>query len=200
MSDVSRETHLLLEQYVDLLIKWTTRINLIAPSTVEAVWERHIEDCLRSVRLAKGPIEHWIDIGSGGGLPGVVAAIFHRDHLKKISLIESDQRKCAFLRTVSRELGLQIKVSATRVEDTDLSDASIISARALAPLTKLLEMTSQSAAKDATLLFMKGRNWQGEVEEAERVFSFSYSVHPGKNEEQGVTLRISDVTRHTNGR
>jgi len=195
VSDVSRETQALLEKYVALLLKWTEKINLIAPSTVPDVWSRHIDDCVGSVQVVESPTGHWVDIGSGGGLPGIIAAILHRETLDLCTLVESDTRKCVFLRTVIRELNLNAAVKSQRIEDVSLDAPEVISARALSGLTRLLDLTSAHRTGKTQLLFQKGLNWESEVRNAQERYHFSLEVHPSLTQEGSVTLLISEVRK-----
>lgn len=110
--DVSRETSDRLRLLADLLQKWNPKINLVSRSTLETLWDRHILDSAQIFDLVLHPVDHWVDIGSGGGFPGLVVAILaaEKDPAQKTTLIESDQRKCAFLRTVLRETGVSATV------------------------------------------------------------------------------------------
>jgi 16S rRNA (guanine527-N7)-methyltransferase len=193
--DVSRETEEMLRHYTDLLLKWTARINLIAPSTKTDVWTRHILDCCDAVVQPSTVTGQWCDIGSGGGLPGLVAAIVHRDRLSDVTLVESDRRKCAFLRTAARELGLAVTVIAERFERTELASPDILSARALAPLGSLLDLTSAHHGSNCTFLFMKGRAWREEAKEAGDRFSFTLETRPSLTDTDSATLLITNVQR-----
>ncbi len=198
MSDlnVSRETSERLEQFVALVRKWNPRINLIAKSTVDEIWERHIRDSLQVFDVAPRG-DRWVDIGSGGGFPGVVAAIAAKGAAPdlRFTLIESDQRKCAFLRTASRELGLNIEVLAQRIEAAPPQSADILSARALASLSDLLEHAERHLAADGTALFQKGANWEKEVEEARQAWTFRYDAIKSQTNEAAVILKIEGVSR-----
>ena len=141
--NVSRETYDALKAYQRLLEKWTTRINLISKSTHDDVWVRHICDSAQVMALASPHARHWVDIGSGGGLPGLVVAILAKafNPQLRVTLIESDQRKAVFVRTVVRELQLNATVQAKRIEAVGPLKADVISARALADLNDLLRLT-----------------------------------------------------------
>ena len=117
--NVSRETTERLEIYVALLKKWTQRINLIAKSTVPHIWDRHIMDSLHLVPLAPPTPSHWVDLGTGAGLPGMVAAIALAETSPEttVTLIDGDERKCAFLAAAIRETGVAANVLASRIED-----------------------------------------------------------------------------------
>lgn len=195
VQNVSRETTEMLHHYEALLERWTRKINLIAPSTIDDIWTRHIEDCACAVQHVQNPSGHWVDVGSGGGLPGLVSAILYRAYPVKWTLVESDKRKCAFLRTVVRELALNVHIAAERFEEISLVPPDILSARALADLNKLLDMTSAYHHSGCTFLFMKGRAWREELQVAEQRFQFSLEVHPSVTDTDSATLLISNVQR-----
>ena len=137
--DVSRETFARLETYVGLIQKWNPRINLVSRNSLDDLWIRHIEDSLQVARAIPMP-DRWVDLGSGGGLPGLVAAILAAEESPdtRFTLIESDQRKSVFLRTVARECDLNVQVISDRIEKAKPQKADVLSARALADLTTLL--------------------------------------------------------------
>lgn len=194
--DVSRETCTRLEHFASLVKKWTPRINLIAKSTAEDLWTRHIRDSLQVFDAA--PVSnHWVDIGSGGGFPGLVVAIAAKEHAPdtQFTLIESDQRKCAFLRTAIRELGLNATVIARRIEDADPQSADVLSARALADLSVLLGFAERHLAETGTALFQKGANWQKEVDKAQQVWTFRYEAIKSQTSDAAVILKIEGVSR-----
>ncbi|WP_299547938.1 16S rRNA (guanine(527)-N(7))-methyltransferase RsmG [uncultured Tateyamaria sp.] len=192
--NVSRETLDKLQGYAALIRKWTPKINLVAKSTIDDIEARHIWDSAQIHTSRQGV---WADLGSGGGLPGVVVAIFAQaDGLDAaVTLVESDQRKATFLRTCARELDLPMKVVAQRVEDVQGLQAQTISARALAPLDSLLSLAKPHVAKCGLCLFQKGAHWQEEVEAAQQNWRFSYDAMPSKTNAEAVVLKIKDVTR-----
>lgn len=194
VGDVSRETLDKLEGYAALILKWTPKINLIAKSTIDDVDTRHIWDSAQVYTARPGL---WADLGSGGGLPGVVVAILAQaDGLEtSVSLIESDQRKATFLRACARELDLRMTVMAERIEETHELQAQTISARALAPLDTLLLLAAPHLAPDGLLLFQKGGQWQDEVKAARRNWQFSYDAMPSKTNSEAVVLKIKDIKR-----
>lgn len=159
LPDVSRETTDRLNTYVALIQKWTGKINLVAPSQVDHLWTRHILDCLQIAPLLPASATSITDIGSGGGLPGLVLAIHDKEYCpqRHISLVESDQRKAAFLRTVIRELDLNATVFAERIEKVDIPPADVVTARALAPLARLLELAAPLIKPDGLAIFAKGQ-------------------------------------------
>ena len=198
LGNVSRETQDRLNIYVDLVVKWTPRINLVSKSTLPQIWDRHIKDSLQVARL--GMMEeaaHWVDLGSGGGFPGLVAAIMARDVDPDIcfTLVESDQRKCAFLRTVSRECDLNAVVLADRIEKIPSLQADILSARALASLPDLLQFCERHLKPNGMALFPKGITWKKEVSEAQERWAFDYDMSHSSTEKGAVVLKIKGVSR-----
>ncbi len=195
--DVSRETFDRLERYVALLEKWTPKINLIAKSTVPLIWSRHIMDSLEVYRA--GPLEFdvWLDLGSGAGLPGLVVAVMAHENPAQhhVRLVESDQRKAAFLRSAARETGVDMTVLPQRIEVLAPQKANVVSARALASLTVLLGYAAPHLEKDGVALFSKGVNWEKELVEARSEWSFSCEPIKSETEEGSVILRIGDITR-----
>lgn len=192
--DVSRETAERLDVFVDLLLLWQKRINLIAESTVPSIWTRHIADSLDLCALA-GRRSPWLDLGSGGGFPGIVKAIASPD--TSVELVESNGKKAAFLRTVIRELGLDAAVHAQRIEDsgTLLAAASAVSARALAPLETLLSLVWRDLSPGAVCYFMKGREHEREIAEASAHWRFTMVKHSASFGAGSVILEIRDIER-----
>lgn len=193
---VSRETLERLTIYVDLIRKWNPRINLVSRNSLEHVWDRHIADSLQIFALAP-EFSHWVDIGSGGGLPGLVAAICGAEEMPeaRFTLIESDQRKCAFLRTVAREAGISVTVHAKRIEEAAPQEADVLSARALADLSQLLEFAERHVAKSGICLFPKGASWKKELADARTQWRFDCDAVTSKTEPQAAILKIQGVSR-----
>lgn len=194
--NVSRETYALLERYADLLVKWNPRINLVSKSSLEHLWMRHISDSLQVARAVQFP-KQWVDLGSGGGFPGIVAAIAAHAESPNTSftLIESDQRKSAFLRTVARECGLNVTVLSERIEKVQPQNAGVVSARALADLKTLLGYAVRHVAPTGTLLFSKGKTWGKEVDEAQAVWKFDCETVKSATDPEAVLLIIKGVSR-----
>ena len=189
--DVSRETETLLGEYASLLRKWNPRINLVAPSTLPDLEERHLRDCLQVASLALPQSGTWVDLGSGGGLPGIVMSVAARSTDTDFILVESDGRKAAFLRTVVRELGLEkTQVVSSRIESLDPLKAAYISARALAPLPRLMPYLTQHLAQGGQAWLMKGRQWQEEVNEAAVSWRFSFEAHSSITDNSAAILKI----------
>ncbi len=194
--NVSRETLDRLTHFHDLLLKWTKKINLISKSSVSSIWDRHIWDSEQIVHLVSDQ-KSWVDLGSGAGFPGLVVAIIAKEITPSrcVSLVESDQRKAAFLRTVIRELDLRASVFLERIEALTPAKADILSARALADLDRLLGYAERHLAPDGTALFMKGENWQKEVDIARNSWSFQLEAHKSKTGPEAAILEIKEIKR-----
>ncbi len=196
MDDVSRETLARLRAFEALVLKWTPKINLISKGDQEELWDRHILDSLQVAQAAQR-CEHWVDIGSGGGFPGIVVAIYANEHWPgtRFTFIESDQRKCAFLRTSIRELDLNGTVIAKRIEDAPRQNADILSARALADLSLLLGFADRHLSRSGVALFQKGASWKKEVEDARKTWSFDCETIKSRTQDAAVILKIQGVSR-----
>jgi 16S rRNA (guanine527-N7)-methyltransferase len=195
--NVSRETIGRLEVYEALLHKWNPRINLVSRASLASSWHRHILDSMQIYKLAPHPVDHWVDIGSGGGFPGLVMAIMAMENgsPSRVTLVESDTRKCAFLRSVIRETGAPAEVINDRIENISPLKADVVSARALADLSALLSYVDQHLNRNGVAIFPKGASWKNEMEKAQRAWSFSYQVAKSATETGPVILTIAGVAR-----
>lgn len=193
---VSRETSERLELFDALLHKWNPAINLVSRSSLKDSWSRHILDSEQIFRCVD-PAGSWVDLGSGGGFPGIVVAIIAAVEAPdmKISLVESDQRKSAFLRTAARETGVNCSIISKRIEHVDPLDADILSARALADLAKLLGFAERHLSKTGTALFPKGATWEKEVEDAQGEWLFEAEPIRSRTNDEAVILKIKGVSR-----
>jgi 16S rRNA (guanine527-N7)-methyltransferase len=193
--DVSRETLDRLTAYEALLKKWTPKINLVASGTLKDLWSRHFMDSAQLLALAPR-VSHWVDLGSGGGFPGLVVAAMTRDAPgTRYTLVESDQRKATFLRTVIRELGLTAEVVANRIEDIAPLHADVLSARALAPLTDLLAFTEQHRQPGGRSIFPKGENVDKEIAVALERWRFDCEKHRSITDANSTILCIGELQR-----
>lgn len=197
-SDVSRETWERLEHFHRLLLKWSSRINLISPRDFDSVAERHIADCVQYLPRIPLDVEDVTDIGSGGGLPGLVIAIGRPDI--HVTLIESDVRKCAFLRSAARELSVRCDVVTARIEEAAPMRSSVVTARALAPLAKLLPYVSRHMAMNGRFLAQKGRRWREEVSAALEIWTFDYEMHQSVTEDGAALLEITNISEKSHAR
>jgi len=190
--DVSRETVERFQIYAELLQVWQKRINLVSRSTLPDLWRRHFLDSAQLVRhlgAARPPI---IDMGSGAGFPGLVLAML-TGH--PTILIESDRRKAAFLWSAARQTETtNVTVRTARIEDRRL-EGGIITARALAPLPKLLELADMLRADRSRCLFLKGADIELELTAAETKWQIDYELHPSLSDPNGHILIIRDARR-----
>lgn len=199
--DVSRETFEALKIYRRLLSTWQARTNLVGPATLDAFWSRHVADSLQVAALLP-QARRWIDLGSGAGFPGMVIAIAHLglsgcQHV----LVESNGKKCAFLRTVARETGAVAEVLNERIESVAERFAAmtnppqVVTARALAPLPKLLDLAEPMLSAGAVGLFHKGREYQGEIEDCRGLWKFDLVILESRIAAGSVLLEVRNPAR-----
>ena len=193
--NVSRETEERLDEYHRLFLKWNKAINLVSSKTIPEFWTRHILDSAQIWDLRAEDQTKWADLGSGGGLPGLILAILGYESNFHVTMVESDKRKSAFLMTVSAELGLKTSVVAHRIEMAEPQNADVVSARALAPLNDLLGFSKRHLSDEGTAIFLKGRNWQQEVDDARENWAFSLETFQSKTDQDAVLLRINRIER-----
>ena len=196
---VSRETIQRLDAFVALFQKWAKAINLAAPSTLGGTWNRHIIDSMQILALLPGP-RKWVDLGSGGGFPGIVTGILLADAGDGwVHLVESNNKKAVFLRTAILETGARASVHAIRIEDAPaaVSSCDAISARALAELDQLMAFGESWAERNPDLRFLlhKGRDYQREVDKALGRWRFDLVKHASIVEPDSVVLEISKLSR-----
>ena len=197
--NVSRETWVRLRQYGDIVRKWQKTINLISPTTVSDLWDRHVLDSLQIWALDPKP-KTWLDMGSGAGFPGIVTAICLAEHGSGwVYLIESNQKKAAFLRNVIVETGARASVHPVRVVDAfDIApEIEAISARALASLDDLLEMSEPWFKQNQNLstYLHKGRDYQLEIELARSRWDFNLVKYDSQIQDGSVILQIDGLKR-----
>ncbi|MCX8293291.1 16S rRNA (guanine(527)-N(7))-methyltransferase RsmG [Phyllobacterium sp. 0TCS1.6A] len=196
--DVSRETLADLIAFEALFQKWSKSINLASPATLDQLWSRHILDSAQLFSLAPGA-QRWLDLGSGGGFPGIVLALILKAHDgRHIDLVESNMKKAAFLRTALGQFRAPATVHAQRIEDTAslIKDPDIITARALASLNDLLRLAQPWLAAGATALFQKGRDYRREIDECRDAWTFDLVEHRSAIDQDSVILQISNVQRY----
>lgn len=192
---VSRETLGRLKQFVTMVQKWSRAINLVAPSTLDDVWRRHVADSLQIYALNPGPLR-WLDLGSGAGFPGLVTAIMLAEtDGGHVDLVESNHKKAAFLRSVLIETGARGTVHPIRIDAAPpiVSGIDALSARALATLDNLLAMGEPWLAEGATAWWHKGRDYRSEVAIARRSWRFDLVEHVSRVDAASVVLQISNV-------
>lgn len=197
--NVSRETVERLSIFVALFQKWAKAINLVAPSTLTEVWSRHVVDSAQIHSLNPGP-RIWADLGSGGGFPGIVTGILLAETGGGwVHLVESNNKKAAFLRTAILETGARASVHPIRIEDapSEIAHCDAISARALADLDTLMDFGSPWAERNPDLRFFlhKGRDYQREVDKALGRWRFDLVKHASIVESDSVVLELSKLSR-----
>jgi len=194
---VSRETFLDLKSYEAMLRRWQARINLVAPSTLPELWRRHMIDSAQLVPLG-GRGEKWLDVGSGGGFPGLVVAIFLKESGHGcVILVESNSKKAAFLRQVVAQLQLPATILCQRIEESyaNVPEVDIITARALGPLPELLAWIAPYFTKKTTALLQKGQGRAQEIEQARHEWHFNLIEHQSRIHEQSTILEINGLQR-----
>jgi 16S rRNA (guanine527-N7)-methyltransferase len=195
---VSRETWQRLEQLVDLLLEWQRTRNLVASSTIPQVWTRHVADSLQLLALAPGA-RRWIDLGAGGGFPGlVIACALAGEEGAEVHLVESVQKKAAFLRAAAAELSLPAIVHATRIEDFVPATAErfdVVTARALAPLDRLIGYAIPLLKRGAVGLFPKGQDVGAELTLASKSWNIEAELVPSKTDPQARIVLVRRATK-----
>jgi 16S rRNA (guanine527-N7)-methyltransferase len=193
--NVSRETLSRFHIYFQLLKKWQKKTNIVAPSTIGQFWQRHIEDSLRCIHILPEK-RHWVDIGTGGGFPGLVIAIALADNKgSTVSLVDSNLKKCAFLRTVIRETGVSAEVIPQRIEQVIHKENApeVVTARALTELDGLMHLCEPWLSQSTIGLFHKGRDYRRELEKTNGRWTFDLIEHPSEYSAESVILELSNL-------
>lgn len=197
LTPVSRETVERLDAFVELFLRWQRAVQLVANSTLPQLWTRHIADSLQLLDLAPHA-KIWADLGSGGGFPGLAVAIALKEKPgAKVHLIESDQRKAAFLREAVRVLDLPAMIHVKRIEEVaePIPDLEVVTARALAPMPELLEIAHPFLKDGAKGLFMKGANVDNELTDATKSWSIKSTIVPSKTDSEGRIVIVEQALR-----
>ncbi|MGY9051177.1 MAG: 16S rRNA (guanine(527)-N(7))-methyltransferase RsmG [Alphaproteobacteria bacterium] len=191
--NVSRETLDKFDIYVNLLQKWQSKVNLIGPSTIEDIWGRHIADSLQLLKFMPADMKSYIDLGSGAGIPGFVLAIYYNDPAINFHLIESNHKKCAFLQTASAHCSIETIIHEDRIENLCIDNslkADVITARALAPLSKLIEFCSPFMWKKTVLLLQKGKDVKRELTNSSIYLNMDVDIEPSEVDADSSILII----------
>lgn len=199
LDGVSRETRNRILRFAELFDKWSGTINLVSASTRKDVIRRHVADSLQLLTLAPGP-RHWIDLGSGGGFPGVIVAIALAEYgAGWVDLVESNQKKAAFLRVAIAETGARAQIHARRIESMPavVERCDAISARALADLDGLMAMMQPWFATNpnCTAWLHKGRDYRAEIDKARGRWQFDLVEHASRIEADSVVLEVKRLER-----
>ncbi len=193
---VSRESWPAIQQFVDLLLLWQAKINLISPASKNEIWTRHVLDSLQLLPLLPAGATHIADLGSGSGFPGLPLAIASG---RTVDLYESNNKKAAFLREALRITKARGVVhiarlgSANKLPNSKIAD--VVTARALAPLSELLALAEPFLVRGAVGLFHKGKEVEAELSEAAKFWKFSYNCHVSSTDSKAVILAVKEVKR-----
>lgn len=192
VTSVSRETLARLKVYLGLLERWQKRINLVGNRSLADPWRRHFLDSAQLFPLLPKDTRSLVDLGSGAGFPGLVLGVLG---VPEVHLVESDGRKCAFLREVARETGVSATIHIGRIEDLSPWPADVVTARALAPLDSLLSLALPFLDLGAAGLFLKGKSVFEELTEAKKSWKMAIKQFPSQSDPDGVILRLGNVQR-----
>jgi len=190
--DVSRETMARLERYATLLATWNKRINLVGASTIRDLWRRHMLDSAQLRWYIPKHARTLVDIGSGAGFPGLVLAIMG---VPEVHLVESNQRKCAFLREAARVTGARVTIHCARAEALTPWPADVVTARALSPLPILLEYAEPFLTPKTICLFPKGRGVKEELTKTQKTWNITFDMLYSVTDPEGTILRLEAITR-----
>ena len=195
---VSRETYDKFKIYYETLIKWQKSINLISNSTLDSIWHRHILDSAQLYKYTQNMKGNILDFGSGAGFPGLVLAMMGNEN---VNAVESDEKKCIFLKEVARLSDTKINIHNSRIEKLKFINPELITARALAPLIKLIEYIENYMKQGDNLrnnlpklLFLKGKNYKQELLELKKIRNFDVTVCSSMSDEYGKILNIKNIT------
>lgn len=183
-----------LARFQELLAEWNAVMNLVGPLTIDTYWTRHALDSSQLLALAPEALT-WADLGAGAGLPGVVLAILLKGRAgAKVHLVESMAKRCRFLEVVAKDLDLPVQIHNTRAEDLKLK-VDVVTARACAPMTKLLGFAEPYLHRGATGLFLKGQDVASELTEARKAWSFASELLPSQSDPRGRIVQVKRLSR-----
>lgn len=195
---VSREGTACFDAYAALLLDWQQRMNLVAPSTLPHIWQRHFADSAQLYALLPAKAACLVDIGSGAGFPGLVIAVMAQAEGRQLAihLVESIQKKALFLRAVATQLRLPVVVHAERAEALKGIAADVVTARALAPLEEILPLAKNFARLETMMLLLKGARAEEELTSAKQSWHFKHTILPSRTDPSGKVLRIEKLQAH----
>lgn len=191
-ANVSRETLMRLQRYAALLERWNRSINLVGRGTIDDLWRRHMLDSAQLLPLIPDRAASLVDLGSGAGFPGLVLAICG---VQNVHLVEASRKKCTFLHEAARETGAPVVIHNGRAEEIESFQADIVTARALAPLPKLLHMADHFTKKHSILLFLKGKHVDQELTDAVKEWNMTADQIPSRTDPDASILRLEAITR-----
>lgn len=187
---VSRETCDRLAVHEALLRRWQGAVNLVGPASLTDPWRRHYLDSAQLAPLIPATARRLVDLGSGAGFPGLILALVTG---RTVDLVESDGRKCAFLREAARLTAAPVRIHETRIAAAPVRNADLVTARALAPLDRLCAYGAPILARGGICLFLKGRRVAEELTEAEKRWKMHLTRIPSRSDPDGVILRVGDL-------
>ncbi|MFY8210644.1 MAG: 16S rRNA (guanine(527)-N(7))-methyltransferase RsmG [Caulobacter sp.] len=183
-----------LARFQELLAEWNEVMNLVGPLTIATYWTRHALDSAQLIPLAPEAVT-WADLGAGAGLPGVVLAILLKGRAgAKVHLVESMTKRCRFLEVVAKDLDLPVQIHNARAEDLKLK-VDIVTARACAPMTKLLGFAEPYLRSGAVGLFLKGQDVEAELSEARKVWTFDADLRTSQSDPRGRIVQVKRLSR-----
>ncbi len=192
--NVSRETYQKLEHYEIMLKKWQKAMNLVSRNTLPVVWTRHFLDSAQMLNIFPYKVESLLDIGSGAGFPGMILAILGATN---VNLVEPNQKKCLFLREVSRETSTAVTIHNSRIEELPIKCFSVVTARAFAPLTVILEKAKPFLGKKSVGVFPKGASLQKELTTANKQWNMKYSLVQSISDSAGCLVRLEGMVHES---
>jgi len=189
-----------LKLYEVELKRWQKAVNLVAPGTLDQIWHRHFADSAQLAEFLPETAKQIVDVGSGGGFPGLVLAILLcKDSDVKVTLVESDQRKAAFLRETARRIKIPVEIMSTRIESNasveQLNSVDTVTARAFAPLDRLFGLVFPVFSRQTVGIFLKGRDFGREIELARQSWTFDFELRESKTEPEGRIIVVRDLAR-----
>jgi 16S rRNA (guanine527-N7)-methyltransferase len=193
LEDVSRETKNKLQLFKEELIKWNSKVNLVGRNELDQLDERHIKDCIQVSNYLPNKEALIVDLGSGAGFPGVVLSIKGYN----IDLVEIDQKKILFLETVKNKLSLTCNIINQRIEKlSPIIKYDVVTARALADISKILEYSMKLIHNESRLLLLKGNKVDSEINKAKKNWAFEYTKIPSETNSDSFLIEIKNIRKN----
>ncbi|HUJ02073.1 MAG TPA: 16S rRNA (guanine(527)-N(7))-methyltransferase RsmG [Rhizomicrobium sp.] len=190
-ASVSRETLARLKAYIGLLDNWNAHHNLVSAASMADVWKRHVWDSAQIAEYIPAEAKNLVDLGSGAGFPGLVLAALKPD--LRVVLYEATAKKCRFLEAAAERMGLNVEVRNRRIEEAKSEPFDVVTARACAPLDKLLGYAQAFQGRETVNLLLKGQSVDAELTEAHKSWRMKVLRHPSRTDPSGVVLEIREL-------